>query len=167
MRSISDASEFFLKFPPETAQIEAGFRFGSVGTHSSRTLMLSELRAVLGHASSDSGRADYKRSVVDDNCLGKPTASTRRLSFQRLSELYSLDPQITLFRILRRLWAVDAGSQPQLAVLVALARDPLLRCSAPAVLNLKDGEEFSRNCGRSGFEDRHGRSPQRKHPGTR
>ena len=34
--------------------------------------------------------------------------------------------------------------EPQLAILVALARDPLLRCSAAAVLNLKIGEEFSR-----------------------
>lgn len=106
--------------------------------------MLSELRSVLAHAASDSDRAGYKRNVVEDNCLGKPTASTRRLSFQRLSELYALDPQVTLFRLLRRLWAMDAGSQPQLAVLVALARDPLLRCSAPVVLSLKIGEEFSR-----------------------
>lgn len=121
---------------------EAGFRFGSVGTHTSRTLMLAELRAVLSHTASD--RAGYKRSVVEDNCLGKPTSSTRRLSFQRLSELYALDPQVTLFRLLRRLWSMDAESQPHLAMLVALARDPLLRCSAPAVLALKAGEEFAR-----------------------
>jgi len=40
---------------------------------------------------------------------------------------------------------MDVGSQPQLAVLVALARDPLLRSSAPAVLHLKVGEEFARS----------------------
>jgi hypothetical protein len=107
--------------------------------------MLSELRAVLDHTASGSERADYKRSIVDDNCLGKPTASTRRLSFQRLSELYSLDPKVTLFRLLRRLWLTDAGSQPQLAILIGLARDPLLRCSAPAVISLSVGEEFSRS----------------------
>ena len=106
--------------------------------------MLAELTSVLSHATSDSDKAGYKRCVIDDNCLGKPTASTRRLSFQRLSELYSLDPQVTLFRLLRRLWPMDAISQPHLAVLVAMARDPLLRCSAPAVLNLKAREEFGR-----------------------
>jgi hypothetical protein len=144
MTSFSEQSRFFPTNQPESAQIEAGFRFGSVGTHSSRTLMLAELRSVLDHTSNVSDRASYKRSVVEDNCLGKPTASTRRLSFQRLSELYALDPQIPLFRLLRRLWTMDAGSQPQLAVLVALARDPLLRCSAAVVLSLKVGEEFSR-----------------------
>lgn len=111
--------------------------------------MLSELRSVLDHTDRGSDRAGYKRSVVDDNCLGKPTASTRRLSFQRLSELYALDPQVTLFRLLRRLWPMDNGSQPQLAVLVALARDPLLRSSAPAVLNLKVREEFARSAAES------------------
>jgi hypothetical protein len=106
--------------------------------------MLSELKSVLDHNASDSDRAGYKLSVVEDNCLGKPTASTRRLSFQRLSELYALDPQVTLFRLLRRLWPMDADSQPLLAIMVALARDPLLRSSAPVVVNLKVGDEFSR-----------------------
>lgn len=145
MTGLFELTDFFFQEMPKTAQIEAGFRFGSVGTHSSRTLMLSELRSVLDHTAHESDRASYKRSVVDDNCLGKPTASTRRLSFQRLSELYALDPQITLFRLLRRLWKMDVRSQPQLAVLVALARDPLLRSSAAAVLNLKVGEEFRRS----------------------
>jgi hypothetical protein len=144
MDSISDTSGFFPKNPPNPGLTEAGFRFGSVGTHSSRTLMLSELTAILARAKGDADRAEYKRLVVEENCLGKPTASTRRLSFQRLTELYALDPRITLFRLLRRLWAMDAGSQPQLAILVALARDPLLRFSAPAILGLKEGEEFAR-----------------------
>ena len=110
MTNFSDAHSFFPVPSPTPAQIEAGFRFGSVGTHSSRTLMLSELRSVLDHTAGGSDRAAYKNSVVEENCLGKPTASTRRLSFQRLSELYSLDPQVTLFRLLRRLWAMDTGS---------------------------------------------------------
>lgn len=149
MKETLPAIEFFFQPYPTVAQIEAGFRFGSVGTHSSRTLMLSELRSVLDQTERGSDRAGYKRSVVDDNCLGKPTASTRRLSFQRLSELYSLDPQVTLFRLLRRLWPMDVSSQPQIAVIVALARDPLLRTSASAVLNLKVGEEFARSTAES------------------
>lgn len=106
--------------------------------------MLSDLRSVLDIAGA-TDRAGYKRCIVEDNCLGKPTASTRRLSFQRLTELYALDPQVTLFRLLRRLWLMEVGAQPQLAMLVALARDPLLRSSAPAVLNMKVGVEFARS----------------------
>lgn len=107
--------------------------------------MFSDLSLVLGNASGDIDREGYKCCVVEENCLGKPTASTRRLSFQRLSELYSLDPQVSLFRVLRRLWIMDAGSQPHLALLLALARDPLLRASASAVLPLKAGDEFRRS----------------------
>ena len=99
--------------------------------------MLAELKAVLESAGAATDRAEFKQRVVEDNCLGKPTASTRRLSFQRLSELYSLD-------VLRRLWSMDTRTQPQLAVLVALARDPLLRCSASTILKLRVGDEFSR-----------------------
>jgi hypothetical protein len=140
---VISGQEFFPFNLSDAAAASAGFRFGSVGTHTSRTLMLAELKSVL----SDDGatdRAAFKQRVVEDNCLGKPTASTRRLSFQRLSELYALDPQIVVFRVLRRLWVMDTRTQPQLAVLVALARDPLLRCSAPTILKLRVGDEFSR-----------------------
>lgn len=132
-------------FPPDPPLATAGFRFGSVGTHSSRTLMFSELVAVLAHTPAGADREDYKRGVVEDNCLGKSTASTRRLSFQRLSELYALDPQVGVFRLLVRLWSTDAGSRPHLALLVALARDPLLRASAVAIAALQPGDEFSRS----------------------
>ena len=145
MTGLSNQYGFFPNQRSDAAVLEAGFRFGSVGTHTSRTLMLSELRSILAHTGIDSDREGFRRGVVDDNCLGKPTASTRRLSFQRLSELYALDLQILLFRLLRRLWSIDVNSQPLLAILVALGRDPLLRSSAGAVLNLKVGDEFSRS----------------------
>jgi hypothetical protein len=132
-------------FAPNQPPAPAGFRFGPVGTHSSRTLMFSELAAVLTHIPAGSNRDDYKRAVIEDNCLGKSTASTRRLSFQRLSELYALDPQVAVFRLLVRLWSLDACSRPHLALLVALARDPLLRASAVAIAALQPGDEFSRS----------------------
>ncbi len=107
--------------------------------------MLSDLASVFAQTDLKTVREGYKQCVIEENCLGKPTSSTRRLSFQRLSELYSLDPQVSLFRVLRRLWTMDAGSQPLLALLLALARDPLLRASASAVLPLKAGDEFRRS----------------------
>ena len=36
-------------------------------------------------------------AIIDQNCLGKQTVSTRKLTCQRLSELYGLDPSIPLF----------------------------------------------------------------------
>jgi hypothetical protein len=123
----------------------AGLRFGSKGTHTSRTIMLAELTELLASVPVSAARADYELAVVEDNVLGKPTAATRRLTYQRLRELYGLDPAIPLFRVLRRLWIVDEAGRPRLALLCALARDPLLRLTAPAVLGLQPGEELVRS----------------------
>lgn len=106
--------------------------------------MLDELRATLADAPADASHPDYVAAIVEHNCLAKPTSATRVLSAQRLSELYALDPDVPLFRIMRNLWRLDERGQPLLALLVALARDPLLAATAPAVVPLKAGEEFAR-----------------------
>lgn len=123
----------------------AGFRFGDRGTHTSRTIMLEDLSAALETASPTASRADYATAIVEDNCLAKATLATRRLSDQRLSELYALDSAVPLFRVLRRLWAVDEEGRPLVAILAALARDPLLAASAAAVISLQIGEDLSRD----------------------
>ena len=122
----------------------AGFRWGDKGTHTSRTIMLRELRSLFDACDPDASRDDYIKGIQDDNCLGKRTAATRRLSGQRLSELYGLDPEVPLFRIMRQCWYADRNGQPVLALLLALARDPLLRVTAPSVLRMRPGEELAR-----------------------
>jgi len=126
-----------------------GARFGDKGTHTSRTLMLAELSDVLDATSPDATRRHYAAAVIEANCLGKPTASSRVLTNQRLGELYALDPSVPLFRALRRLWPTDPKGRPLLALLVALARDPLLAASASAVLSLPEGAELLRDPVRS------------------
>ena len=106
--------------------------------------MLDELRMVLASAPAEASRADYVAAIVEHNCLAKPTSATRVLSAQRLCELYALDPGVPLFRVMRSLWRLDERGQPLLALLVALARDPLLAATAPAVVPLKGGDEFAR-----------------------
>lgn len=122
----------------------AGFRFGDKGTHTSRTMMLAELTDLLAAVPADAGRDAYDTAVVDDNVLGKPTTVTRRLTSQRLGELYALDPRVPLFRMLRRLWVIDEAGRPLLAFLCALGRDPLLHSTVPAVLGLPVGAELVR-----------------------
>lgn len=123
---------------------DAGFRWGNKGTHTSRTIMLEELRLLLANSQPDATREDYLSAIYEDNCLGKRTAATRRLSSQRLSELYGLDPSIPLFRVMRRCWYTDREGQPLLAMLLALVRDPLLRASAAIALKVRPGEELAR-----------------------
>jgi len=126
------------------ANERVGFRFGDKGTHTSRTIMLDDLSALLRVASPEAKRAEYRALIVEDNCLGKRTVATRRLSDQRLSELYALDVGVLLFRVMRQLWQADERGHPLLALLLAMARDPLLRLTAPPIIRLRPGEELGR-----------------------
>jgi hypothetical protein len=108
-------------------------------------MMLAELRQVLQATPADARRADYAGEIIEGNCLFKPTTATRRLTNQRLGELYGLDPAIPLFRVLRRLWDVDSEGRPLLALLAALARDPLLAATCPAIVFLQSNAEFQRD----------------------
>lgn len=123
---------------------QMGFRFGERGTHTSRTAMMTELTILLDECAEDATQEDYVRAIIDDNCLGKKTSSNRRLSGQRLRELYGLDPSLPIFRILRYCWYADEGARSLLALLAAMARDPLLRVTAAPVLQMRPGEELSR-----------------------
>ncbi|MFW6336197.1 MAG: hypothetical protein ACOC3G_03620 [Phycisphaeraceae bacterium] len=121
-----------------------GFRSGDRGTMTSRTMMLAELEAILDVVPPEASRQRYAAAIVEENAAGKRTASSRRLTNQRLGELYGLSPEIPIFRVMRLLWDIDSDSRPLLAMLCALARDPLLRATAPAVLGLQTGVELSR-----------------------
>ncbi len=144
-----------VRFNPANADMasahEAGFRFGDKGTHTSRTMMLAEATHVLDARPIDARRDDYATAIIEENCLGKPTASTRRLTNQRLGELYGLDPAIPLFQVFRTLWEKDSRSRPQLALLCVLARDPLLAATTDAVMQLEPGSEFLREPMRTGI----------------
>jgi hypothetical protein len=123
---------------------DAGFRWGQRGTHTSRTIMLDELQTLLAHRRPAASAGDYASAIIENNCLGKRTVATRKLSFQRLSELYALDPQVPLFRIMRHFWYSERSRQTMLALFLALARDPLLRATAAPILRMRPGEELAR-----------------------
>lgn len=107
--------------------------------------MLEEISRLLDATGPKASRADYAAAVIDGNCLSKPTASSRRLTNQRLGELYGLDPSIPLFRVFRRLWEVDKDGRPRLALLISLARDPLLAATWPVIMSLPPGAELQRD----------------------
>lgn len=121
-----------------------GFRLGQKGTHTSRTMMLDELTTLLATVPAFSARDAYVAAIIDDNVLGKSTAATRKLTAQRLSELYSLETSVPLFRMFRLFWDRDRFGKPLLALLMTLARDPLLRATAGSVLQMVPGEELAR-----------------------
>lgn len=132
---------------------KVGFRFGAKGTHTSRTMMFEELTAVLAAAPEGASRGDYAAAIVEGNCLGKATTATRRLTNQRLGELYGLDPRMPLFRVLRRLWSIDLPGRPLLALQCAIARDPLLAAAVAPVLALTPGSDLQRDTIRAALRE--------------
>jgi hypothetical protein len=105
-------------------------------------MMLEEATALFASCPSAATRAEYREAIMAHNCLSKRTASTRRASDQRLGELYALDPSVALFRVMRSLWESDQNGRPLLALLLATARDPLLRFSAGPILRSSSGEQI-------------------------
>jgi hypothetical protein len=133
---ISAKKEFILS--------ELGFRFGDKGAHTSRTMMTAEIGQLFEACPEDTQKREYAESIEEGNILGKSTASTRHLTFQRLSEIYGLDPGIPIFRHFRAFWKLENKARPLLAVMVALARDPLLRATARPVLETHPGQDISK-----------------------
>ena len=121
-----------------------GFRPDAGGAHTARTMMLAELTALLDAVPGpDATLAEYTRAIVEENCLGKRSGKTRTLSLRHLVELYSLDSQDLVFRSLLYYWDRDPAGRPLLALLCAVARDQLLRESAPKILKTPQGSSFT------------------------
>lgn len=120
--------------------LQFGLKFAGGGAHISRTMMLSELEAVLAAVRQGSSSGDYRDAILQNNVLGKTTDSTRQKSLRHLRELYALDEETPIFRLLRILHSLDPASLPLLALQVAWSRDPLLRSTSPAVFDVAEGD---------------------------
>jgi hypothetical protein len=108
-------------------------------------MMLEELQILLSYVRNpDSSKSDYRAAIIEENCLGKRSEETRKITSMHLGYLYALDPAVTIFRALRYFWERDIDGRPLLALLSAYSRDGLLRMSAPLVLPLTEGETFHR-----------------------
>lgn len=122
-----------------------GFSYGRGGAHSSRTLMLDELQALLAFVDApDAPKAAYQDAIKTANCLGKRSVKTRALTFKHMADLYALDPNLLVFRALRFFWTRDTPGQALLATLAAYARDAIFRDSAPFMLDYAEGTIITR-----------------------
>ena len=122
-----------------------GFRLDYGSAHTARTMMFKDLRLLFSCVRSpDSTKSNYLRAIVEDNCLRKRSEKSRVLTGRHLVYLYSLDPGVTVFRVLRFFWERDVNGQPLLALLCAYGRDSLLRLSAPFILARLEGATVGR-----------------------
>ena len=137
---ILDSNEVKVAFPHPTEVLTGfGFKFSPGGSHISRTMMLHELTVLLATVPGDAVSADYADAIVGRNVLNKGTESTRVKSLRHLRELYGLSPEIPIFYALRQLQARDSTATPQLALLCAWTRDPLLRATTSVIFNTPEG----------------------------
>jgi len=120
-----------------------GFKVSEGGAHISRTIMLKEIIRLLASSDDGANLEDYNRAVVERNVLGKATESTRQKTFRHLRELYGLSAALPIFSIYRELMKFDPQTGPSLSLVIAWARDPLLRATSPAILGATIGERVS------------------------
>lgn len=120
-----------------TALRRLGIKADGGGPHQSKTMILTDVSALLA-----SGRIDDPAgAIVGDNLLGKPSIRARKAAVKQLHQLYGVGGDDPIWRALRVLWQRDNAGQPLLALLTALARDPLFRAGASAALDASPGEQ--------------------------
>ncbi|MDR3690268.1 MAG: hypothetical protein P4L46_12880 [Fimbriimonas sp.] len=123
---------------------EYGFDEGLRGVHTSRTMMLSELEAVMGSIDLVVSPTDVRHAILEDNVLGKATRSGRKNSATKLIILYSFNPKQQLFYAFELLWRNTTTSRPVLAILLALSRDTVLRASVDTVTDTPIGSTLTK-----------------------
>ena len=106
--------------------------------------MLPELTTVSKTLPREADLEDYRKAIVSENVLGKPTVSSREKSFRHLVQHYGLDRNLPLFRALRGLGSDDPPSVPLIALTCAFCRDDQLRTSFALIRQLRTGEVLSR-----------------------
>lgn len=115
----------------------AGIKPEGGGPHQSKTMMLAEVSALFANQED----VDLTDAVLTQNVLGKPSMRAREAALYRLGELYGIGKEAPICVVLRHLWKLDVAGRPMLALLCAVARDPLLRAGSSAVLDAKLGEQ--------------------------
>ncbi|MCL5289721.1 MAG: hypothetical protein M1489_01580 [Firmicutes bacterium] len=120
-----------------------GFGFAKRSVHVARTIMLEDLTNLLVAVPEAKKQSDYLNAIIEDNCLGKKSLNTRKISAGQLVQLYTIDPEITIFRNLLYFWQRDEKGRPLLALLCAVTRDPVLRQTAQLIMDTSEGSVFT------------------------
>ena len=117
-----------------------GIKLSGGGAHQSKTMMFRELEALISAGASTP--EEFRSAAIDENVIGKGTSNTRRLTFRHLDSLYGLLDQPPLAKVLLKMWPSDVQGRRLRALLVALARDPILRETAPPIISVSVGQSL-------------------------
>lgn len=121
-----------------------GFKFNKRSVHTGRTIMLEELSKLIEAVPDAIHYDEYIEAIIDQNCLLKRSSSSRKITGSFLTELYSLDPTLSIFRILLFFWNRDEEGRPLLAMLCAVCRDRVLNHSFKEIRSLELNNEVQK-----------------------
>lgn len=107
-------------------------------------MMFLEMHALVCALPLGATKDDFPRAIIEENILEKSTLSSRKKSFRHLRELYGLNPSKALFRVFWMLGHEDRDSLPQLCLVCAYVRDPILRDSFELIRKLHFRELIER-----------------------
>lgn len=145
-------------------QGEFGFRYTRNGAHSARTIMIDELDLLFAEVEDvHAPHQAYIDAIVTDNCLGKRSEKSRILTAKHLTDLYGLNPDLVVFRLLRFFMERDVEGRAMTAALCAYARDPLFRMTIPYINACVRGAKIGREVLESFLE---GNEPGRYSPAS-
>ncbi|NCO36988.1 MAG: hypothetical protein GW893_24415, partial [Armatimonadetes bacterium] len=117
-----------------------GFLLNPRGALTAGTIRLKELSLLIDSTSIEAPYEELRRIGVEENALLKDTHYTRVRAFRCLRDFYALDLQLPVYRVFRELWEHDSAERPLLALLLASAREPIIRATAPYILRRRAGD---------------------------
>jgi hypothetical protein len=103
-------------------------------------MMIRELTKVLAASAPSDDATAVREVAITHNAVEKSSAAGRAKTFRHLRELYAMDPQIEVFRALRVAWDDADDERPLLAMMCAMARDPVLRATASVITRMPVGD---------------------------
>lgn len=107
--------------------------------------MLEELTVLLAYLNNPNAeKSAYANAIVVENCLSKRTQANRQITYRDLTKLYTLDPSVTIFRVMVYFWNREPSARPLLAILSVYCRDALLRMTVPFILDYEESAVIAR-----------------------
>ena len=82
--------------------VAQGFRVDDNGPHTSNSLRVQELKAILSALPADAAAMGYRAAILEENALRKCTTSTRKEIASRMTACHGLDDKRLLFRVPRQ-----------------------------------------------------------------
>jgi hypothetical protein len=121
---------------------KAGFRDVTGSIHTSQTILANNARTLIediGSSSDSWDRESLTDSIILKNIFGKRTDSARSGGLRDMIAIYGFDRPPPVTKALLSLWHATRDRSLLLGQL-AIARDPILRATAPVIFDMQPGE---------------------------